>query len=304
MSIRAMHWAWSIKLPPTAKLVLLSLADIADDSGACWPSHPTLAAKCTLTSRTVRRVLIQLRAQELVFVEPRFKSNGSRTSNRYRLPVDTPPDKLSGASAVHGRRKVTGDQGTWTPAVGGPGPPCPGAPDTGVLVTTTEPSLEPSQPPPPAPDRALEPEPAGGGGDLCYPKNLTPRQRQALQERLTVLNRDQAQQILDELTGRMALAHVKNPLRYCATLVVRMQHRAFKPELGLNIADRRQAADAQRTAREQIEKSVTGCGPVELPLTFREQMRRIRTNASAHSKGETETARHQDPIKNKWPTCC
>ena len=96
MSIRAMHWAWSIKLPPTAKLVLLSLADIADDSGACWPSHPTLAAKCTLTSRTVRRVLIQLRAQELVFVEPRFKSNGSRTSNRYRLPVDTPRTNCPG----------------------------------------------------------------------------------------------------------------------------------------------------------------------------------------------------------------
>ena len=108
-----MNWAWSIKLPPTAKLVLLSLADIADDSGACWPSHPTLAAKCTLTSRTVRRVLIQLRAQELVFVEPRFKSNGSRTSNRYRLPVDTPQDKLSGAPAAH--------HGGEVPVTRGPG---------------------------------------------------------------------------------------------------------------------------------------------------------------------------------------
>lgn len=298
------HWAWSVALPPTPKLLLMALADIADDLGACWPSHPALAAKCNLSDRTVRRVLITLQAQELVYIEPRFKTNGSRTSNRYRLAVDIPQDNLSGAPATHGRGDVTDDQGPRTPLARGSGHPCPGPPDNDVLVTTTEPSLEPSQPPPPAPDRALEPESAGGGGDLCYPKNLTPRQRQALQERLTVLNRDQAQQILDELTGRMALTQVKNPLRYCATLVVRMQRREFKPELGLNIADRRQAAEAQRTAREQSEKSATGSAPVGLPVRFREQMQRIRSNASARSKGETETARHQVPMRNKWPTCC
>ena len=210
MSIRAMSWAWLIKLSPTAKLVLLSLADSADDSGICWPSHPTLACKCTLTDRTVRRVLIQLRAKELVFVEPRFRSNGSRTSNRYRLPVDTPPDKLSGAPVVHAKGKVTQDRGTRTPAAGSPGHPCPGAPDISVLVTTTEPSLEPSQPPPPAIDRTLSPVPAsGGGGEFCYPKELGPKQRQALHERLTFVPPEQAQQILDELAGRMAIAQVK-----------------------------------------------------------------------------------------------
>src|SRR5271167_4531158 len=96
MSIRVMTWAWSIALAPTSKLVLMALADIADDLGVCWPSHPTLATKCSLTDRTVRRVLTSLQAQNLVFIEPRFNTSGSRTSNRYRLAVDTPPDNLSG----------------------------------------------------------------------------------------------------------------------------------------------------------------------------------------------------------------
>ena len=46
MSIVAMNWAWGRQLKPTAQLVLMSLADAADDDqGVCWPSIPTLARK-------------------------------------------------------------------------------------------------------------------------------------------------------------------------------------------------------------------------------------------------------------------
>src|SRR5665213_4232790 len=185
MSIRVSHWAWSVALPPTSKLLLMALADIADDVGACWPSHPALAAKCNLSDRTVRRVLILLQTQQLVFIEPRFKTNGSRTSNRYRLAIDTPQDNLAGAPAIHGREEVVDDHAPRTPLARGRGHPCPGAPDTGVLVTTTESSTEPSQPLPPAPDRTLESDAAGGSSDLFQPKDLTPGQRQALRDRLT-----------------------------------------------------------------------------------------------------------------------
>ena len=109
MSIRTMTWAWSVALPPTSKLVLMALADIADDKGICWPSHPTLAAKCSLTDRTVRRVLLLLQAHQLVVIEPRFKTTGSRTSNRYRLAIDTPPDKLSGGIRQPWQRGVDTD---------------------------------------------------------------------------------------------------------------------------------------------------------------------------------------------------
>ena len=38
MSIAAMNWAWAIKMPPNAKLYLLTLADRADGAGHCFPS--------------------------------------------------------------------------------------------------------------------------------------------------------------------------------------------------------------------------------------------------------------------------
>jgi hypothetical protein len=270
-----MTWAWSIALPPTSKLVLMALADIADDLGGCWPSHPTLAAKCSLTDRTLRRVLCLLQAQKLVFIQPRFKTDGSRTSNRYQLAVDTPPDKLSGEP--------------WTPVAGGSGQGCPEAPDTRVLVTTIEPSLEPPLPPL-APDRTIGPLPrvgSGGGGDLLYPKNLTPRQRQALQDRLAALTEDQAQQVLDELSGRMAIAQVKNPLRYCATLIARMQRGEFLPELGLKVGDTRQTELARVAAlarTEEISAVESRTKLREVPIEFREAVDRILPRSSARSK--------------------
>jgi hypothetical protein len=267
MSIRTMTWAWSVALPPTSKLVLMALADIADDRGVCWPSHPTLAAKCSLTDRTVRRILVLLQAHQLVVVEPRFKPTGSQTSNRYWLAVDTPPDKLS--------------RGTRTAVLEGDGHPCPGAPDTVVLRTTTEPSIEPSQLLlPPSPQRMASQDSQRGGSDLWYPKSLTPAQRHALRDRLAVLMQDQAQQILDELSGRVAIAQVKNPLRYCAVLIKRIQRDRFLPELGLKVAEAR-AAEIGRQAllarMESVASIESSSQRRTLPLRQREAIRRART---------------------------
>ena len=40
-----MNWAWQQLLKPVPKLVLMALADAADDEGVCWPSVATLASK-------------------------------------------------------------------------------------------------------------------------------------------------------------------------------------------------------------------------------------------------------------------
>ena len=272
MSIRVMTWAWSKALSPTSKLVLMALADIADDLGVCWPSHPTLAAKCSLSDRTLRRILSLLQAQKLIFIEPRFNTNGSRTSNRYRLAIDTPLDNLSGGMVMRGQ---------------GGGHGCPGALVNRVLVTTTEPSLEPS-PQPPAAHGTIGPRaPGGGGGDLIYPKNITPAQKQALQERLTILTQDQAQQILDELSGRMAIEQVKNPVRYCAALIERVERGEFSLELGLKVRDAREAEVGRRAELARIDRIAVvrpGPKPREVPIEFRETMERIFPRSSTLSK--------------------
>lgn len=66
MSIRAVKWAWSLGVPSTVKLVLVALADHADEDGDCWPAQSRIAEMTGLTDRTVRYVMHGLRASELI----------------------------------------------------------------------------------------------------------------------------------------------------------------------------------------------------------------------------------------------
>jgi hypothetical protein len=49
--------AWDAELPPSEKLVLLALADAANDEGRCWPSVSTIERKSGQGERTVRRAI-------------------------------------------------------------------------------------------------------------------------------------------------------------------------------------------------------------------------------------------------------
>ena len=87
MSIKCLAWAWGKQLPPLPKLVLLAIADHADDSGYAWPGVSGVAQKCGVSKRTVQRyvnVLVQLK---IVDVETRQRSDGSNTSNAYQLNI-------------------------------------------------------------------------------------------------------------------------------------------------------------------------------------------------------------------------
>ena len=231
-----MSWAWTLQLPPTPKFVLMALADDADDDGYCC--HRRIAQKCSITERSVRRMIDVLCAKGYVVVRQRFH-NRARTSNGYQLKVDDPRTNCPGGADMS-------VQGDGTRVSGGSGHACPGAPDNAVRVTTTDPSVDPI--PPPQRRRRVQSgrvEPVArnvcGGGDLCLPKGLSTLQGQAVAECLGRLNLDDAQQILDELAGRMACDKVHNPLRYCMGLVQRLRQGKFQLEVGLPIAERRAA---------------------------------------------------------------
>ena len=87
MSIKCMVWAWGLNLPAPVKLVLLALADHADDQGVCWPGIRGVANKCNLSHRSVQRHVQDMVARGMVRVEERFRADGSRSSNLYRLSV-------------------------------------------------------------------------------------------------------------------------------------------------------------------------------------------------------------------------
>jgi biotin operon repressor len=86
VSVLAIAWAFKVPLPAKEKLVLLALADAADDDGYCWPSQTVLAQKASMGERTVRRHVAYLRDAGLLEIEVRSSSHGRRT-NVYWLHV-------------------------------------------------------------------------------------------------------------------------------------------------------------------------------------------------------------------------
>ena len=68
--------------------VLAALATFADESGVCWPSQSTLAAKLKRSRPTINRILQRLDDIGLVSIEHRRGRDGSRLSCLYRLRVD------------------------------------------------------------------------------------------------------------------------------------------------------------------------------------------------------------------------
>jgi hypothetical protein len=88
MSVTVMAWAWKQDLTSTEKIVLVALADRADDDGLCWPGHKSLSTKCGLNRRTIVRVVDRLANKGLISIERRHREDGSLMSNRYVLHVN------------------------------------------------------------------------------------------------------------------------------------------------------------------------------------------------------------------------
>jgi len=62
------------------KLVLLTIADFANDRGECYPSYKTMAARCSMTVSEIRTALRKLQLQGFVVVEKRLDKRGGQTN--------------------------------------------------------------------------------------------------------------------------------------------------------------------------------------------------------------------------------
>lgn len=87
-----MTWVFDLELPPTPKLILLVLADHADDQGFCFPSTATIARRASVSERTLSRVLSKLEDQGYIARSRRHLANGNRTSDGYLLTPDQATD--------------------------------------------------------------------------------------------------------------------------------------------------------------------------------------------------------------------
>ena len=68
-----------------ARAVYMYLKDRADKDGKCWPAIKTIAKEMNLSSSTVKRALNEQCQAGLLVKETRWRENGGRTSNLYRL---------------------------------------------------------------------------------------------------------------------------------------------------------------------------------------------------------------------------
>lgn len=125
MSSIATTWAWSqADLNSSAKIVLLALADHADENYSCYPSVARIMELTNLSERTVRNVISDLAANGFIKIEHRHRDNGTQASSRYWLQIqpansapcqpatDAPGDKVQGANSAPLEVKTTNNKPT------------------------------------------------------------------------------------------------------------------------------------------------------------------------------------------------
>ena len=163
LSIGCMNYVWTqSQAKGSERLVLLCLADRANDDGICWPSAADTAARARLSERQTRRILGQLREQgEIITIR---KGGGTRIvkgrecgiTDTMLVVAGRSEDELMLALAKHGvppdnatalidptlrskrdNHAVDSEGATLSPATGNP--------DTGVRGTTNRTGSEPSR---------------------------------------------------------------------------------------------------------------------------------------------------------------
>lgn len=108
MSMTLMARAMAIKTGnPIRKLVLIKLADNANDNGECWPSYQHIADHCECSRSAVRSHIDALIGMGVLTKENRMGINNGKgnTSNVYYLNLDNPMPPKSTAPVPS---KITG----------------------------------------------------------------------------------------------------------------------------------------------------------------------------------------------------
>lgn len=231
MSIAAMHWAWSQVLPPAPKLILMALADNADDGGYCWPRVKKIAERCSVSERTVQRTLKNFETSALLKVIRRFRpEDGRQTSNGYQLGLKACPDRLSPSPVGrHSAHDMNGNPGVTRLRRG-----------EGVrAMSPQEPPPQPLFKPPLQRDE--------DGVALLLPDSLDPLLADAMKSLLLPCSRVIGQAIADEVEGLATKGRLRScPLRLAESLRNRALVGTFTPRVGLEVAAKRAAAQRRR----------------------------------------------------------
>lgn len=158
MSMNLMAQAMSIKVGnPLRKLVLIKIADNANDKGECWPSYQHVAEHCECSKSAVRAHIDALIKMGLLTKENRLGVNNGKgnTSNLYYLTLDNPVPSESIAPCAVKKHSPMPPKSTGVcqqVAQGVPSESTPPVPSDGTRTSHSfEPVIEPKENPPIAP---------------------------------------------------------------------------------------------------------------------------------------------------------
>ncbi len=241
MSIKCINWAWDIPLHPTLKLVLMSLADYADDSQQCFPSKKHVATRCCISVKTAKRALKSLEERELIRIEPQYRKNGSNSSNLYTLNFGnqeedkfTPSAPEPSKASPKCKSSLTKNKLSCHPAesrVTRRG-------DIHVLpLTTNKPSVEP---------------PKKTTTTLVWPKQLSESEKNSILKISKNVDSVVVQLLIDELAGKSG--SLESPVGYFHALLSRYHSGGFVPAKALKTRSSRRMREHNKMALEAADK--------------------------------------------------
>lgn len=239
MSIPFWNWAWrQEQLTSIETLLLLSLADMADDAGHSFPGIKTLAKRCRTSERTIQRCIAALKEGGLLQVRPRIVG-GQQSSNYYMLLADL------GAPQAN---KERGD--TPSPGVADVVPTATSDAGTGDSHVTQI-------------FKSTHHNNHDSCGELEFPTCIDRAQQHACLAKLRGMATADAQLVLDELAARRELSVINDPIAYLSKLLVAWHRSEFDPHRALAYrarkklaAERSVAAEKERTERRMQRSRV------------------------------------------------
>lgn len=248
MSIFLMSLVWKTKLSQSQKMVLLALADHANDEGThCFPAISTLEKKCSVVRRTIIRALNQLEKDGFLrrYERPGRSTNYVLNLHKLRgLVYDDTHDNLAGVSNCHITNDIKSDE---------PLTNCHTSTDIKSPITTNEPSFGNNNNPAGACAPADEFKVFGSDVDqnqvpeakeeaLRWPA-WTQADKKSVGWLLQPIPVEVRQAVLDEVEGARIAGQIRKGLvSYAQGIVKAVVRGTFVPSVGQRVASRRQRA--------------------------------------------------------------
>lgn len=249
MSRPARHWAFEKIVPnlrdQVEKLVILRLADRADDAGVCWPGHIRTAADLNVSTRSVQNAVKRLEEIGLLTLKER-----PGTTGLIQLLLDS---VVPAAIAAASKKKIKKRGEAISPPPKAPrgeaiSPEGCSQFTPGGEAISPKPTIEPLKEPPP---QEREKTVVVVMDEIHWPPGLSAAQIQACGDALSIASPARRQALADELAGAMARCrpNVDSPPAWLRGLVKRELDGGAHLELAPGIASTR-AARAAALARE------------------------------------------------------